>query len=161
MPQLDFSTLAPQLVWLAITFVIFYLIMAKVALPRIATVIEQRRDRIARDLEEAERSRKDSEAAVAAYETALAEARSKAHEIASANRDKLTAELDRERAAVEQVATEKAAEADASIAAAKSAAIGELDAVVSEVTEAIVTELVGGRWPKDKIEKAVNAAIRG
>ncbi|NND48972.1 MAG: F0F1 ATP synthase subunit B', partial [Rhizobiales bacterium] len=101
MPQLDFSTYIPQLVWLAISFIALYLLMARVALPRIATVIEERRDRIASDLDEAERSKAESEAAVAAYEAALAEARGKAHDNARANREKLNAEIDAERAKVD------------------------------------------------------------
>jgi F-type H+-transporting ATPase subunit b len=160
MPQLDFSTYAPQLIWLAITFAVLYLLMARVALPRIATVIEERRDRIASDLDEAERSKVQSEAAIAAYEAALAEARARAHEIARANRDRLTAEIDAERARVDAEAADKTAEAERAIAAARSAALGEVGAIAGELTEAIVKRLVGGRAPKQKIADAVSAAMK-
>jgi F-type H+-transporting ATPase subunit b len=160
MPQLDFSTYAPQLIWLAITFAVLYLLMARVALPRIATVIEERRDRIASDLDEAERSKVQSEAAIAAYEAALAEARARAHEIARANRDRLTAEIDAERARVDAEAADKTAEAERAIAAARGAALGEVGAIAGELTEAIVKRLVGGRTPKQKIADAVSAAMK-
>jgi F-type H+-transporting ATPase subunit b len=160
MPQLDFSTYAPQLIWLAITFIVLYLLMARVALPRIATVIEERRDRIASDLDEAERSKVQSEAAIAAYEAALAEARARAHEIARANRDRLTAEIDAERARVDAEAADKTAEAERAIAAARGAALGEVGAIAGELTEAIVKRLVGGRTPKQKIADAVSAAMK-
>jgi F-type H+-transporting ATPase subunit b len=160
MPQLDFSTYAPQLIWLAITFIVLYLLMARVALPRIATVIEERRDRIASDLDEAERSKVQSEAAIAAYEAALAEARARAHEIARANRDRLTAEIDAERARVDAEAADKTAEAERAIAAARSAALGEVGAIAGELTEAIVKRLVGGRTAKQKIADAVSAAMK-
>ena len=160
MPQLDFSTYAPQLIWLAITFIVLYLLMARVALPRIATVIEERRDRIASDLDEAERSKVQSEAAIAAYEAALAEARARAHEIARANRDRLTAEIDAERARVDAEAADKTAEAERAIAAARGAALGEVGAIAGELTEAIVKRLVGGRTAKQKIADAVSAAMK-
>jgi F-type H+-transporting ATPase subunit b len=160
MPQLDFSTYPPQLVWLAISFIALYFLMARVALPRIATVLEERRDRIARDLDEAERSREESEAAVAAYEAALAEARAEAHDIARANRDKLAAEIEAERAKVDAVAAEKAAEAERAIAEAKSAAVEGLGVVAGDLTEAIVKRLVGGRITKKKIADAVAATMK-
>lgn len=160
MPQLDLSTYPPQLVWLAISFVVLYFIMLRVALPRMATVLEERRDRIARDLDEAERSKRETENAIAAYEQALAEARAKAHEIAQANRDKLASELDAERAKVDAAAAEKAGEAEAAIAGAKEAALAELETISGDVAETIVKQLVGGRWTQKKIAEAVAAAAK-
>ena len=161
MPQLDFSTFAPQLIWLAITFIGLYLLMAKVALPGIATVLEERRDRVANDLDQAEQFKRDTDAAIAAYEQALAEARAKAHEIAGATRDKLSAEIEAERQRVEATIADKTAEADAAIRGAKEQALGEIGNVASETAEAIVKELVGGRWTKAKISGAVDAAMKG
>ena len=88
MPQLDFGDYAPQLVWLAITFGIMYLLMARVALPRIATVLEERRDRIANDLAQADQLRRETDQAIAAYEKALADAKARANAIAQETRDR-------------------------------------------------------------------------
>ena len=109
-PPFDSSTFASQILWLAITFGLFYVLMAKVALPRIGGILEARHDKIAADLEEANRLKADSEAAGAAYETALAAARKKAHDIASETRAALTASIDAERhSAEEKLAAEIAA----------------------------------------------------
>jgi len=94
MPQLDFSTFAPQLVWLAITFAVLYFIIAKFALPRIGGTIEQRSDKIANDLDRAQSLKDDVDKAIASYEQALAEAKSKAHAIAQETREKLGAEIE-------------------------------------------------------------------
>ena len=80
MPQLDFSMWPPQLIWLAITFGVLYILISKFALPKIGGTIEQRQNRIANDLDEAQRLKDDTEKAIAAYEAALAEARAKAEE---------------------------------------------------------------------------------
>ena len=66
MPQLIFADYPPQIFWLVVTFAILYILMAYVALPRVESVLEERRKRIADDLEAAERSKKDSEAVIAA-----------------------------------------------------------------------------------------------
>ena len=160
MPQLDFSTFAPQLIWLVISFVALYLLMARVALPRIATVLEERRDRVANDLDEAEKLKRDTETAIANYETALAEARARAHDIATATREKLSAEIDVERQRVEDDLNTKAAAAEETIRAAKDEALAEIGNIANETAESIVKELVGGRWTKAKISAAVTAAMK-
>lgn len=158
MPQLEFHDWAPQLIWLAISFVTLYLIMARVAIPRIGTVIEERRDRIATDLDQAEQLKKDTEEAIAAYEQALAEARAKAHAIAQETRDKLSAEVEAERTEVEAKIADKTAEAEARIHASKSAALAHVNEVAADTAEAIVKELVGGRVTKAELKAAVSAA---
>jgi F-type H+-transporting ATPase subunit b len=80
MPQLEIADFAPQLIWLTITFVTLYLVMARIALPRIGAVIEERRDRIADDLDQAEQLKQKTEKAIAAYEQALAQSRAEAAE---------------------------------------------------------------------------------
>ena len=89
MPQLNPPDWAPQLIWLAITFSILYLLMKRVALPRIGSVIEMRSARIASDLDSADKLRRETQEAIAAYEQALAEAKARAHSIAQAGRNRL------------------------------------------------------------------------
>lgn len=159
MPQLDFSSWPPQLIWLAISFIALYLLMARIALPRIATVLEQRRDRIASDLDDAARLKKETEDAVAAYEAALADARSKAHAIASEARTKLNAELDGERAQVNAQIAARTTEAEKRIQDMKVKALDEIDTAAVEAAEAIVKLLVGGKPARKDIAAAVKTAL--
>src|SRR3974390_416110 len=76
-PPFQTETFAPQLIWLAITFVTLYVMLSRVVLPRIAGVIEGRQARIRRDLEQAERLKTETDQAIASYEAALADARAK------------------------------------------------------------------------------------
>ncbi len=159
MPQLELHDFAPQLIWLAISFVTLYFIMARVALPRIANVLEERRDRIASDLDKAEQLKKKTDLAIAAYEESLAEARNQAHAIAQETRDRLAAEVDAERAQVEKQIAGKTAKAEASIAKAKASALTHLNEVAADTAEAIVTQLIGGRLTKNEVSQAVSKAL--
>src|SRR5258708_30825054 len=92
MPQLDIATYLPQLFWLAVTFIALYLLMAWVGLPRVGGVLLQRRNRIEGDLEKAAQMRAEAEAAIAAYERALAEARAEAQQTLKETTERLNAE---------------------------------------------------------------------
>ena len=158
MPQLDFSGYAPQIVWLAITFVALYILMSRVALPRIATVIEHRRDRIASDLDAAARLKEETDEVIAAYEAELAEARGRAHQIAAETRDKLNTELAEERAEIEAGLTKKTAEAEKRIADTKAKAMVEVDSAAADAAGEIITSLTGLKPSKAEIDEAVVSA---
>lgn len=159
MPQLQIYDWAPQLIWLAISFIALYVIMARVALPRISTVLEERRDRIASDLDAAEQLKKDTEEAIAAYEQALAEARNRAHMIAQETRDRLNAEVEAQRAEVEGRIATRTAEAEARIQKAKADAMTNVSDIAAETTEAIVNKLLGGKVTRTEVKTAVGKAL--
>lgn len=159
-PPFDSSSYASQLFWLALTFGIFYLLMSRVVVPRIASILEVRRDRITRDLDAAQRLREDADAAEAAYEQELAEARKSANEIAQEARDEAKSKADAERSTLEAELDEKIAESEKRIAAIKKQALGEVDTIASDTAAVIVNHLIGGSATKAEVEKAV-AAARG
>lgn len=154
-PPLDPGTFAPQLVWLALTFGLLYLILKRVALPRVGEVIEERADRVKRDLAQAEKLKADTAAALAEYEQALAEARTRSNAIAKATRDKLAAEVDKERAKVEAAIASKLAEAERRIADTKAKALAGVGDIAGEVAGAIVARLTGKEATKDELAKAL------
>jgi len=158
MPQLNPLDWAPQLIWLLITFGILYLLMVYVALPRIGGVIEARAAHIAKDLAEADKLRRETEEAIAAYEQALAEAKQKAHAIVEEGRAKLKEETAAERARLENDLAKRSAEAEARINEAKNSAMREVNAVAADVAADIVRRLIGLAPAKAEIEKAVAAA---
>jgi F-type H+-transporting ATPase subunit b len=161
MPQLNPLDWAPQLIWLVITFGVLYLLMKYVALPRIGSVIDMRQARIKGDLEAADKLRRETQEAIAAYEQALAEAKNKAHAIAQEGRAKLNAEVATERTALEKELAAKQAQAEASIEAAKSAALKEVNTVAAETATAIVQRLIGVAPSKPEVASAVEAARKG
>lgn len=161
MPQLNPLDWAPQIIWLIITFGILYVLMVKVVLPRIGGVIDARAAHIAKDLAEADKLRRKTEEAIAAYEQALAEAKQKAHAIIDAGRVKLKEEMAGERAKLEKDLAKKSAEAEARINAAKESAMKDVNTVAADVAADIVRQLIGTAPPKAEIEKAVEAVRKG
>jgi len=159
MPQLNPLDWAPQLIWLLVTFGILYLLMVYVALPRIGGVIEARAAHIAKDLAAADKLRRETEEAIAAYEQALAEAKQKAHAIIEEGRAKLKAETAGERAKLDSELGKKSAEAEARINEAKTSAMREVSAVAADVAADIVRQLIGVAPAKAELAKAV-AAVR-
>ena len=158
MPQLNPLDWGPQLLWLLITFGILYLLMVYVALPRIGSVIEARAARIAGDLATADKLRRATEEAIAAYEQALAEARQKAHAIVEEGRAKLKVETAEERARLDSELAARGAEAEDRIAAARNAAMKDVNIVAADVATDIVRRLIGIAPGKAEIEKAVETA---
>lgn len=158
MPQLNPLDWAPQLIWLAITFGVLYVLMLKIALPRIGSVIEKRAAKIAGDLKAAEKAKRDTEEALAGYEQALAEAKQKAHAIIEEGRAKLKAETDAERAKLDQELAAKSAEAAARIEKATEAAMKDINSVATDAAADIVRQLIGVAPSKADLERAVTAA---
>ena len=157
-PPFDANLFASQLLWLAITFAFFYWFMSRVAIPRIAGILEVRRDRISGDLDEAQSLKEEADAAHAAYEHELAEARARAHAIAQEASDKAKAEADAERKKVEDGLTAKLEAAEARIAEIRESAMGEVGGIAADTAGAIVSELIGGTATKAEVAKAVAAA---
>jgi F-type H+-transporting ATPase subunit b len=161
MPQLNPLDWGPQLIWLLITFGILYVLMLKVALPRIGSVLEARADRIAKDLAEADKLRRQTEEAIAAYEQTLAEAKQKAHAIIDEGRAKLKAESAAERARLDAELAERGAEAEKRINAAKTSAMRDVNEVAANVAADIVRKLIGIAPSRPEIDEAVAAARKG
>lgn len=156
-PPFDSTHFASQLLWLAITFGLFYLFMSRVVLPRIGGVIETRRDRIAQDLEQAARLKTDADNAIAAYEQELAEARQRAAVIGQEARDTAKADIDAERKAVEASLEKKLSEAESRISAIKTKALNDLGSIAEDTAAEIVEKLLGGKTDKAEIAAAVKA----
>ena len=154
-PPFDKSTFPSQLFWLAISFGFLYWYMSKRALPKIGQVIENRRARIARDLDEATMMQQKADAAAAAHEKTLADARAKAQALAQAARDQAAAQAAAKRKALEDQLAARLAEAERQISANRAKAMTSVSEIARDTVGAIV-ERLGGRAPDPK---AIAAAV--
>jgi F-type H+-transporting ATPase subunit b len=159
-PPFNAETFASQLFWLVIAFVLLYALMAKWALPQVARVIENRQKHIDDDIAEAGRLKERSDEAVAAYEKALADARSRAQAIANETREKAAAEANATRKKTEEALNAKLAEAERTIAATKEAAMGNVRGIAEDAAAAIVEQLIGTAPGEKAIADAVAAVLK-
>jgi F-type H+-transporting ATPase subunit b len=159
-PPFQGETFASQLVWLALTFVVLYALAAKIALPRVGGIFAARRERVDSDVGEARRLREDADAALAAYEKALADAHSRGQSIASETHARLTAEGETRRKALETELNAKLAEAEKAIAGTKQAAMANVRAIAADAAAAIVERLIGTTPPEPAVAAAVDDALK-
>ncbi|NVK35091.1 MAG: F0F1 ATP synthase subunit B [Rhodobacteraceae bacterium] len=158
-PPFDANTFSSQILWLVITFGVFYWIMKNVVVPRLSGILEDRRDRIAGDLAEANRLKQETDEAIASYEQALADARAKAHGIASETRAKLKSGIESRREKAEADLAVKLSEAEAKITGMKNEALSQVEEIAGETTTELVKVLMGKAPTKTDLGKALKAAL--
>ncbi|MBI1393492.1 MAG: F0F1 ATP synthase subunit B' [Alphaproteobacteria bacterium] len=160
LPQMDFSTYPSQLFWLAVTFGTLYAVMSSAILPRLGGAIEDRRDRIADDLDQAAEFRRQAEEAEKAYQTSLADARAKAQSIAAETRSEMEAEIASMQAEADDRATAKIAAAEAKIDEMKDKAAANVRAAAADVAREIVGALIDEKPTDETIAAAIAKSVR-
>jgi F-type H+-transporting ATPase subunit b len=160
-PPFNAHTFPSQLVWLAIFFVVLYVLMAKLALPRVRGVIDNRQKRIEGDLADAQKLKEQSDAAVAAYEKALADARGRAQAIATEMRERAAADTAAARKKVEDDLNTRLADAEKTIAATKQTAMSNVRGVATDAATAIIERLTGAAPNEKTVADAVAAVLKG
>jgi len=154
-PPFESGTFPSQLLWLAITFGALYYVMSKIALPRVGAVIDERKARIAADLNDAAAMQQRADAASAAHEKTLADARANAQALAQAARDKLAAESDLKSKALEGELAAKLTAAEQQIAARRAEAMANVGAIAEEAANAIFQRILGRAADPQAIASAI------
>jgi F-type H+-transporting ATPase subunit b len=156
-PPFDTSTYPSQLLWLAITFGLLYYMMSRVALPRVSKILESRSARISDDVNAASAAQKAADDAGAHYEKTLGDAKAIVQKSAQEMREKLAAESDSSRKALEADLNVRLNEAEAKIAAGKAQAMSNVSTIAADAAGAIVRQITG----READPKAVAQAIAG
>ena len=162
MPQFDPSSFASQLFWLALTFIPLFVILWKVALPKVDAVIEARRAQIDADLDKAARLKDEAAKALADYEASLADAHEKARAALRKVADEMAAEAARRNVELGARLADQIKEAETRIASAKDAALANVRSLAGEAAAAAVERLIGVKVAGPALERAVaHAAAAG
>ena len=160
-PPFRSDTFASQLVSLVIAFVALYLIVSRIALPRVGSLLDERQKAIEGDVGEAQRLKEASDTALKAYETELAAARARAQAISAETREKLNAASESERKLLEDRLSRKLAEAEKAIASTRETAMRNVRGIAAEAAAAIVQRLTGVLPDGKSVDSAVDASLKG
>ena len=160
-PPFQKDTFASQLVSLLIAFVALYLIVSRIALPRVGSVLDARANTIEGDLADAQKLKDESDGALTAYESELAAARGRAQAIGTETREKLNAAADAERKTLEEKLAVKLADAEKTIAATRETAMSNVRGIAADAASAIVQRLTGLQPDAQSVNSAVDASLKG
>lgn len=159
-PPFQADTFASQLFWFAIAFAALYVIVSRLAIPRVGGIIDARRQSVEGDLAEAKRLKDSSDAAIAAYEKALADARGRAQALANETREKYAAEAETARKQLDATLNSKLAQAEQAIATRRTAAMANVQGIAVDTAAAIIERMIGNAPASADVAKAVAAALK-
>lgn len=159
-PPFNAETFASQILWFAITFVLLYLLMSRVALPRVGAIMAARAGKIESDLAAAQKTKNETDAAIAGYEKKLADARNNAQTLAAQTRDKLMAEADERRKTLEGKLSEKLQDAEKTIVQTKTAAMANVKSIATDAAAEIVERLIGTKPDTKTVADAVDKSLK-
>jgi len=160
-PQLDVSTFSSQIFWLIICFGTLYYLLSRRALPRVSEVLEARQDRIAADLDQAQRLRREAEAALATYEKAMGQAQDEAQALLAEVHNRLQGEAAERQAELDRQLAGQLAEAEARIAAARERALAEIEDAAVGAAQAAAARLAGVEVSRHAAQTALRSVIGG
>lgn len=160
MPQLCFDWWGNQIFWLVITLVVIFLVLSRIALPRIAAVLAERQGRITNDLAAAEDLKNKAAEAEDAYNKALADARAEAQNIIAAAKDEIKADLNDAIARADAEIAAKTAEGEKAIAEIRASALENVKVVAEDAAKDIV-DVMGGKADAKTIGAAVSERMKG
>ena len=155
LPQLDISTWPNQLLWLAATFTVGYLLMAKVITPRIGAVLNARRQTISDDLKRAKDADAEAKQMKEAYQSALEMARITASEVASKAMAEAKMQAEAAEADLKVKLAKKTKAAETKLSKVRDEAMANIDDVAKELTLNAVSIVAGIKVKKTDADKAL------
>ena len=161
MPQLDFSTFPNQIFWLVVTLIVIYLLMSRVALPRIASVLTERHGAIQSDLDKADEMKAKAVEAETAYNQALVDARAEAQSIVAHARAEIQKDLDVAMLKADAEIAVKTAESAAAIKEISASAVAAIKVVANDTAKEIVKTMMPGAGDAKAVKAAVTARLKG
>lgn len=160
-PPFSSETFASQIFWFVITFVLLYLLMSRLALPRVGAIVAARAGKISGDLADAQKLKDETDNALAGYEKKLADARTNAQSIAGQTRDKLMAQADERRKTLEGKLADRLHDAEKTIAQTKTQAMSNVRSIATDTASAIVERLIGTKPDAKTVGDAVDQSLKG
>ena len=159
MPQLDVSGFPSQIFWLVITFVFLWWLMAKVALPKVGLVLEERQKKINDSLDMAEDLRIEARSELDAYEIAISVAHDEARKVINDANQEGTQASANQLTEMRISLTNQIAEVETEIEAVKEKVLEDIGQSAREVAISTLDKLVGIKIAAKTLNAAIDNAM--
>lgn len=160
MPQLDPSTFPSQIFWLTVTFFLLYVIVGRHVVPTISNVILSRKQKIANDLDAADRFQKEAEELEEAYEASLRDTKGKANAIIAKAQEEAQKKEDKALKSLEAKTAKKLDKASSDIAAARGEAYDKLESISADLSAAIANKIASLGVDASAAKKHVKTGVK-
>ena len=157
LPQFEFQHWFGQIVYLIFLFALLYWLMAKVFVPRLRGVIDQRAATIADAVQTARKVQAEAAGQAEAAKAEVEAARASSRSTAAAAKTRVTDAANARAAEEEAVVNARIAEAETAIGKTRDAAMTNVASIASDTAAAIVERLTG----KAPTAAEASAAVKG
>ena len=160
MPQLDPKYWASQAFWLIIIFLLVYILIAKIFIPKIKGNIDTREDKIRKDLEEAKTFREEAEKKLKVYEELIERAKIDSKKILSDSRQKLNEDIQAKKESVKKQIEQETLKAEKEIKKFKLESINKVGAISEDIVSNLLIDIFGEDGNKSSIKATVSEVVK-
>jgi F-type H+-transporting ATPase subunit b len=153
MPQLDVTTFPSQLFWLGVSFIVLYLVLSYMAVPKIVRILGIREETIEEKINTASTYREEAESLLNEYETALAVAKAEAQEHTQTISQKISRDIAKKKKNFLSKLTNRLHREEQSFYRTHMETPLEMDKLAAEIASLILEKVTGTSYSPKKLLK--------
>ena len=155
MPQLDPKYWASQAFWLILVFTILYISIAKFYLPKIKNNLEDRENKIKKDIDDANKFKELSETRLKEYERILENAKREVIKIHLESKNTLDKDIQKKKETIEKEIEKEISKAQKEIIELKKNSISEIQKISENIAASIIENISGDKLNESSIKATV------
>ena len=157
MPQLNPEFFLSQLFWLAVFFSFLFIFLWKVSLPRIATVLEKRQNKINDNLATAKELQEKAQEIEENINLKINKAKQDANEQIKKTISSLQDEVSSQLSNLDNELEKKISDSEKEIIKNREAQINEINKEITNITKITVSKITNINFSEDDIKNAINS----
>ena len=155
MPQLDPKYWASQAFWLILVFTILYISISKFYLPKIKNNLEDRENKIKKDIDDANKFKELSETRLKEYERILENAKREVIKIHLESKKTLDKDIQKKKETIEKEIEKEISKAQKEIIELKKNSISEIQKISENIAASIIENISGDKLNESSIKATV------
>ena len=155
MPQLNPEYWASQAFWLILVFTILYISISKFYLPKIKNNLEDRENKIKKDIDDANKFKELSETRLKEYERILENAKREVIKIHLESKNTLDKDINKKKETIEKEIEKEISKAQKEIIELKKNSISEIQKISESIAASIIENISGDKLNESSIKATV------